>query len=154
MLCGTFLRVSSHISRAEEESMGIELMKTIEYRTTYHLPNTSDIVPSHSTQLTSRRRIMDGEPEPVEGRKRTFSVIPRLRLQLLAYHRTQKHSVHNILVCRLRREICNPKPMAPLRKRYISNWWGLVPRDLPYGSFLDFFCWLRNGSMSFRLSVS
>ena len=31
-------RKSSHISRAEEESMGVELMKTLEYRNRYHLP--------------------------------------------------------------------------------------------------------------------
>ena len=49
------LPVSSHISRAEEESMRVELTNTIKYRTTYHLPNTSDITPF--TLHTSRRRI-------------------------------------------------------------------------------------------------
>jgi hypothetical protein len=69
------LRVSSHISHAEEESMGVEFMKTMDYRNRYNLPNTSDITPSHSAeQEQSHRRdfSMDGEPE---GRKRTFSVL-------------------------------------------------------------------------------
>jgi hypothetical protein len=73
------LRVSSHISRAEEESMGVEFMKTMDYRKKYNLPNTSDIAPSHSaereqSQAHQRNFSMDIEPL-AEGRKRTFSVL-------------------------------------------------------------------------------
>jgi len=62
------LRVSSHISCAEEESMGVELMKTMDYRSRYNLPNTNDIAPSHSEGNEESH----GEEE---GRKRTFSVL-------------------------------------------------------------------------------
>lgn len=69
------LRVSSHISRTEEESMGVELMKTMEYRNRYQLPNTSDMAPSHTAEQESNHgdfNSVDGEPE---GRKRAFSVL-------------------------------------------------------------------------------
>jgi hypothetical protein len=62
------LRVSSHISRAEEESMGVELMKMMDYRSRYNLPNTSDIAPSHSEG--------NEESHGEEGRRKwTFSVL-------------------------------------------------------------------------------
>jgi hypothetical protein len=37
------LRVSTHISRLEEERMGVELADTIHYRTTYHLPDSDGL---------------------------------------------------------------------------------------------------------------
>jgi hypothetical protein len=70
------LRASSYISRAEEESMGVELMKTQEYRNRYHLPSTSEIAPSesHSAEQESHRGDFSIEDEP-EVRKRVFSVL-------------------------------------------------------------------------------
>ena len=54
--------------------MGVELMKTMEYRNRYHLPNTNDIVPSHSAEQESHRGDFSIDGEPVE-RKRAFSVL-------------------------------------------------------------------------------
>jgi hypothetical protein len=70
------LQVSSQISHAEEESMGVEFIKqwTIETDTTY-IPNTSNIAPSHSAEQEQSHQgdfSMDGKPE---GRKRTFSIL-------------------------------------------------------------------------------
>ena len=56
------LRISSHISRAEEESMGVGFA-------------TSHLHTAHSAEHEQSNRedfSMDGEPE---GRKRTFSVL-------------------------------------------------------------------------------
>jgi hypothetical protein len=56
--------------------MGVELMKTMDYRNRYHLPNTSEIAPSHSAEQEGSHQgdfnSADGEPE---GRKRAFSVL-------------------------------------------------------------------------------
>jgi len=66
------LRVSSHISPAEEESIGVELTKTMDYRSRYHLP--SDITPSCSTEQESYRGDFNLDSEP-DGRKRAFSAL-------------------------------------------------------------------------------
>ena len=87
------LRVSSHISRAEEESMGVELMKTMEFRSAYQLPNTSDIAPSHSALAEEESRgSVDGEPE---GRKRAFSILSQTSTtasRMPPYSKTQRTS--------------------------------------------------------------
>jgi len=91
------LRVSLHISCAEKESMGVEFMKTMDYRNRYNIPSMSNITPSHSAEQEQSRQgdfSMDNEPE---GRKRTFSILSQTSTTASQMCHTQRHSVSRVI---------------------------------------------------------
>ena len=73
-------KMATHISRAEEESMGVELIYTERYRKKYGLDNTSDFEhPTGPPEVLEDNVSLDEiqEEETQEGRKRAYSVLSK-----------------------------------------------------------------------------